>query len=64
MLTPQLTIKAKTTIGVEMNLESIIVNQVVTDNDGALKIKQGEEFVNSKAYLDFFEAVKAVKACT
>ena len=54
----------KTTIGVEMNLESIIVNQVVTDDNGALKIKQGEEFVNSKAYLDFFEAVKAAKAHT
>lgn len=47
-----------------MNLESIIVNQVVTDDNGALKIKQGEEFVNSKAYLDFFEAVKAAKAHT
>ena len=40
----------------------ILVAQVVTDEDGSLKIKESEEFTDSKAYLDFFKATAAAKA--
>ena len=40
----------------------ILITQIVTDEDGSLKIKELEEFTDSKAYLDFFEAVAVAKA--
>ena len=57
--TPQMTTKIKTSIGVEMNRESIYILDIVTDEDGSLKIKRMEEFTDSKAYLDFSQAVVA-----
>ena len=36
--------------------------RLATDEDGILKIKQTEEFTDSKAYLDFFKAVAEAKA--
>ena len=61
-LTPQLTTKAKTLTGMESCSEMIIIFHIVTDEDGGLKIKDLEEFIDSKAYLDFFQAVVAAKA--
>lgn len=34
----------------------------MTDEDGSLKIKQIEEFTDSKAHLDFVQAVMAARA--
>ena len=46
-----------------MNRELIFIVHIVTDEDGSLlKIKQVEEFTDSKAYLDFFKAVAEAKA--
>jgi hypothetical protein len=58
---PQATCKTKTSIGVEMNRESIFIINIVTDEDGSLKVKRMEEFTDSKAYLDFYQAVAAAK---
>ena len=52
----------KTTVGIDVNRESILIGQIVTDEDGSLKIKQFEEFTDSKAYLDVIEAFAALKA--
>ena len=57
-----MTNKAKTSVGVEMYHEAIFITQVVTDEDGSLKIKQIEEFTDSKAELDFIEAIAAAGA--
>lgn len=45
-----------------MNRESIFIGHIVTDEDGNLKIKQIEEFTDSKAHLGFTQAVAAAKA--
>jgi len=45
-----------------MNRESIFIGHIVTDEDGSLKIRRIEEFTDSKAHLDFAQAVAAVKA--
>ena len=42
--------------------ESIMVGQIVTDEDGSLKIKRIEEFTDSKSYLEFFKALAEAKA--
>jgi len=42
--------------------ESIFIAHIVTDEDGNLKIKQIEEFTDSKSLLDFMQAVAAAKA--
>lgn len=42
--------------------ESIFIGHIVTDEDGSLKIKQIEEFTDSKAYLDYIQAIEAAKA--
>ena len=57
--TSQLTTKLKTVTGVEGIRESILINHIVTDEDGSLKIKQVEEFTDSKSHLDFRQAVVA-----
>ena len=44
-----------------MNIESIYITDIVTDEDGSLKVKQMEEFIDSKAYLDFHQAVVAAQ---
>ena len=55
-----MTTKAKTSFG-EVNRESISTTHIVTDDDGNLKIKRLEVFTDSKAYLDFYQAVAAAK---
>ena len=40
----------------------IFIAEIVTDEDGSMKVKQLEEFTDSKAYLDFFETAAAAKA--
>ena len=42
-----------------MTRESIYIAQIVTDDDGSLKIKRIEDFTDSKAHLDFVQAVTA-----
>lgn len=59
---PQLTAKVRTTVGVELTREMILIAHIVTDEDGNLKIKQLDEFTDSKAYLDFFKAVAGAGA--
>ena len=59
---PQATFTAKTSDGVDVIRESIFIKHIVTDEDGSLKIKQGEEFVDSKAYLDTIQAFAAANA--
>ena len=44
-----------------MTRESIVILQLVTDEDETLKIKQMEEFTDSKTYLEFFKAVSEAK---
>jgi len=58
----QFTNKVKTSIGVETSRESIYIMQFVTDEDGTLKLKQAEDFTDSKAYLDFVQDIAAAKA--
>jgi hypothetical protein len=57
--TSQMSHKMKTSIGVETARESILIVHIVPDEGGGLKIKQLEEFVDSKAELDFAQAVAA-----
>lgn len=45
-----------------MTYEAIIIAHIVTDEDGSLKIKQIEEFVDSKSFLDSMQAFVAAKA--
>ena len=45
-----------------MTRESIVIIQLVTDEDESLKIKQMEEFTDSKIYLEFFKAISEAKA--
>jgi hypothetical protein len=57
---PQMTNRSKTSFG-EVNRELIVIADIVTDEDGSLKIKKIEEFTDSKAYLDFHQAIAAKK---
>ena len=57
-----MTNKTKTSIGVEMSRESIFIGHVVTDEDGSLKLRQVEEFTDSKTYLDFTQAIAEARA--
>ena len=57
-----MTHKVETSIGVEMSRESIIIMHIVSDEDGSLKIKEHEEFTDSKAELDFVQAIAAATA--
>ena len=54
-----MTHKAKISIGVESTRESILIVHIVSDEDGSLKIKQVEEFTDSKAELDLVQAITA-----
>ena len=61
--TAQVTNKVNTAIGVEMIRESIFIGHIVADEDGNLKIKQMEEFTDSKAYLaGITQAIAAAKS--
>ena len=62
MSTPQVTNKAKTNLGADLSRESIMIIQVVTDEDGSLKIGQLEEFTDSKVYLDNLQGISAAIA--
>ena len=57
-----MTYKSKTSIGAEMNYESIFIADIVTDEDGSLKVKKLEEFSDSKAELDFIQAIAVAAA--
>jgi len=59
---PQATSTIKTLAGVDMIRESIFIGHIVTDEDGSLKIKQMEDFTDSKAHLDFHQAVAEARA--
>jgi len=52
----------KTVVGVETTRESILIDHIVTDEDGSLKVKHVEEFTDSKSHLDFMQAVVAATA--
>jgi hypothetical protein len=57
-----MTHKVNTSIGVEMNRESVVITHIVSDEDGSLKIKKIEDFTDSKAELDFVQAIAAARA--
>ena len=59
ILTPQTNDKVKTSIGVEMVHESIFIADIVTDEDGSLKVKRLEGFTDSKVEFDFVQAMAA-----
>ena len=44
-----------------MNREMILTFHIVTDEDGSLKMKDLENFIDSKTYLGFAGAVAAAK---
>jgi hypothetical protein len=46
----------------EIDREMLAIAHIVTDEDGSLKIKDLENFIDSKAYLDFSKAAAAAKA--
>jgi hypothetical protein len=56
--TPQINCKTMTSIGVEMKHESINICDIVTNEDGSLEFKTLEHFMDSKAELDFTQALK------
>ena len=49
-------------MGVRMDREMIWIGHIVTDEDGSLKLKEVEEFADSKYYLDFFKLAAEEKA--
>ena len=49
-------------MGLETTHESLFIAHIVTDDDGSLKIKQIEEFRNSKTYADLRESMGAAIA--
>jgi hypothetical protein len=57
-----MTNKVKTSIGVDTTRESILIAYIAADEDGILKVKWGEEFTDSKAELDFVQAIAAASA--
>ena len=57
-----MTTKVKTSIGVECTRESILIAYIVPDEDGSLKVKWAEEFTDSKAELDFVQALAVASA--
>jgi len=52
----------KTSLGIETTYEAITIAHVVTDEDGSLKIKKIEEFIDSKTFLESMQAFAAAKA--
>jgi hypothetical protein len=47
---------------VKTDCESIFIIHIITDEDGSLKIKQIDEFNDSKVYLEIGEAMAAARA--
>lgn len=62
VLTLQFSLEAKTSIGVDLDREQIQIVTFVTDDDGILKMKDVEAFIDSKGHLDFVKAVVEAKA--
>ena len=56
----------KNKLGMDTVLESLLIVHIVTDDDGTLKIKQVEDFRDSKVYLELRksmgEAIAAAQA--
>ena len=59
--TLQMTINVDTSLGVGVVHESILIVHITTDEGGSLKIEQIEDFIDSKAFLDFVQAVTEAK---
>jgi len=57
-----LTTKAKGLLGLEMDREMMLISESAPDEDGSLKIKRLETFVDSKPYLEFLQTVTEMKA--
>ena len=55
----QFTNVTKTVIGVDTVYEAITIAHIVTDDDGSLKIKYLEEFVDSKVLTETIQAYAA-----
>ncbi|KAK7692439.1 hypothetical protein QCA50_004064 [Cerrena zonata] len=53
---------ATTTTGAKYNNEYVIIFELKTDTEGAVKIKRAKEFVNSKFTAEFFAAERARQA--
>ena len=62
MRVSQFTQRTKTTVGVEMVYEAINIVEVSKDDDGTLKIKEIQEFIDSKSFLDSLQAIEAARA--
>ena len=45
-----------------MTREMIVTSHIISDEDGSLKVKQLDEFADSKAYLDLSKAIAEAKA--
>ena len=43
--------------GVETTQELIYIAHIITDEDGSLKIKQVEDFLDTKAHLEFAQSM-------
>ena len=54
--------KVKTSIGVDGTRESILIAHIISDEGGTLKVKQMEEFTDSKTELDLVQAIAAAGA--
>ena len=48
--------------GLDTKYEAMTIVHFVTDDDGSLKIKQADEFADSKAYSDVHQALAVAKA--
>lgn len=46
----------------DMTREMIVTSHIISDEDGSLKVKQLDEFADSKAYLDLSKAIAEAKA--
>ena len=57
-----MTHKTNTSLGVENIRESIFIAHIVSDENESLKIKKIEEFTDSKAELDYVQAIAAETA--
>ena len=57
-----MTHKTNTSLGVENIRESIFIAHIVSDEHESLKIKKIEEFTDSKAELDYVQAIAAETA--
>lgn len=60
--TPQFSQTATTTIGINTSFEAIKITHVGPDEEGNLKIKCIEEFVDPEAYKNTMQVIAAAKA--